>query len=78
MSVKVDIINDKTDELWTTVELEDDVVEIIELLDLTIEDAVINAFKMLESDYKQDPEAFKKKYTELAKKYNIPVADGVS
>ena len=76
--IKVDVIDDSTDKIFTTIELEDDTIAIIEKLGLSVEDAVVGAFKMIVEEYDKNPKAFENKYKKLAKKYDVPVADGVS
>ncbi len=68
MSVKVEIIDESTDEIWAVIDLEDETVDIIKKLKLSIEDAITGTFKSMADDYKKDPNAFTRKYTELSKK----------
>ena len=41
--LKVELVNDKTNEVFTTVELEDEIVEKIEKLGMTIEEGIKRA-----------------------------------
>jgi len=59
--VEVELIDEKTGEVFTVVELEDDIVEKIQSLGMTIEEGISKAFTDMIVEYKKDPDGFVKR-----------------
>ncbi len=70
--ISVSIINDKTNELWETIELEDETVEMIEKLGLTIKEGITKALQAMIDEYEKNPKGFTKMMKEAAKSDKSP------
>jgi len=72
--LEVELIDDKTNEVFTVVELEDEIVEKIQKLGMTIQEAILKALDDLVELEKKDPEKLRK----IFKKSDVPVVGRVS
>jgi hypothetical protein len=70
--IEVTLINDKTSEVFTVVELEDDTVEIIKKLGLTIEEGIKKALTDMIEMHKKDPKGFEKMMKKIKKENKSP------
>lgn len=58
--ITVNLIDESTEEIFTTVELDDETVKMIESAGMTIEEGVIKALTEMILMYKKDPKGFEK------------------
>ena len=65
--VEITLIEDKTDEVFAVVELEDDTVEIIKNLGMTIEEGIKKALTDMIEMHKKDPKGFEKMMKKMKK-----------
>ena len=72
MTIQVEIIDEQTDEVFTVVELDDDIVKMIEKKGMTVEEGINWMFSEMVKEHQKDPEAF----TKLME--NVSVAGRVS
>lgn len=66
--ITVNIINDKTNELWETIELEDETVDIIKKLGMSVEEGITKALQAMVDEYEKNPKGFAKMMKEAAAK----------
>lgn len=70
--LKVRLIEEGTNEIFTTVELTDETVELIEKAGMTIEEGVRNALTEMVSMHKKDPKGFVKMMKKMKKNSKSP------
>ena len=58
--IEVNLIDESTEEIFTTVELDDEIVELIKKAGMTVEEGIINALTEMINMHKKDPKGFEK------------------
>jgi len=70
--ITINLIDELTDEVFTTVELEDETVKMIKKCGMTIEEGVKKALTEMVLMYEKDPKGFKKLIKKSKKESKSP------
>lgn len=70
--IQINLIDESTEEIFTTVELDDETVELIKKAGMTIEEGVKKALTEIVLMHEKDPKGFEKMMTEKKEKSKSP------